>query len=149
MLHAIRKRMQEEQGFTLIELLVVILIIGILAAIAIPSFLSQKDKANDAAAKSYVRNMQTAEETYFTDNNAYAPNTAALVTIEPALAEYPDGVAADVAATPNANGFVVSAKSKGSSGVTYTITKDITKQPPVARSCDKASTGGCNANKTW
>jgi type IV pilus assembly protein PilA len=149
MLHAIRNRMRNDQGFTLIELLVVILIIGILAAIAIPSFLSQKDKGNDAVAKSYVRNMQTAEETYFTDNSAYAPNTAALVTIEPALAQYPDGVAADVTATANANGFVVAAKSKGSSGVTYTITRDNTQSPPVSRTCDKASTGGCSAGKTW
>ena len=72
MLHAIRRRMNDESGFTLIELLVVILIIGILAAIAIPSFLSQKDKAGDASAKSFARNMQTAEETFFTDNNTYA-----------------------------------------------------------------------------
>jgi type IV pilus assembly protein PilA len=149
MLHAIRRRVQEEQGFTLIELLVVILIIGILAAIAIPSFLSQKDKANDAAAKSYVRNMQTAEETYFTDNNAYAPNVAALVTIESALAQYPDGVAADVTATPNANGYVISAKSKGSSGVVYTLTKDSTATPPVSHTCAPASKGGCNAGSTW
>ena len=52
-----------------------ILIIGILAAIAIPSFLSQKDKAGDASAKSYARNMQTAEETYFTDNARTRPRS--------------------------------------------------------------------------
>src|ERR1700758_1846354 len=69
MLYRLRQRSSDEGGFTLIELLVVILIIGILAAIAIPSFLNQKGKANDAAAKSQVKTLQTAIETYATDHN--------------------------------------------------------------------------------
>ena len=75
MLSKFRRRAEDEKGFTLIELLVVILIIGILAAIAIPSFLNQKGKANDAAAKSQARTAQTAAETYGTDNNGYASMT--------------------------------------------------------------------------
>jgi type IV pilus assembly protein PilA len=68
MLYRLRQRSKEEGGFTLIELLVVILIIGILAAIAIPSFLSQKSKATDSSAKELARTAQTTAETYATDH---------------------------------------------------------------------------------
>src|SRR3954466_9377781 len=72
MLARIRKAMEErEGGFTLIELLVVIIIIGILAAIAIPVFLNQRKKGWDAQAKSDLKNMATAEETYLTDQGVY------------------------------------------------------------------------------
>ena len=73
MLARIRKAQEErEGGFTLIELLVVIIIIGILAAIAIPVFLNQRKKGWDAQAKSDLRNAATAEETYLTDQSTYA-----------------------------------------------------------------------------
>jgi type IV pilus assembly protein PilA len=82
----LRERSQDEKGFTLIELLVVILIIGILAAIAIPSFLGQRDKANDSTAKTQAKTVQTALETWFTDNQTYDGATAAeLKKIEPTL----------------------------------------------------------------
>jgi type IV pilus assembly protein PilA len=80
MLARLRKTQEEsEGGFTLIELLVVIIIIGILAAIAIPVFLNQREKGYDAQAKSDVRNMATAEETYLTDNpTGYTASISAL-----------------------------------------------------------------------
>jgi type IV pilus assembly protein PilA len=145
LLNAIRRRIGDERGFTLIELLVVILIIGILAAIAIPSFLSQKDKANDASAKSYARNLQTAQETYFTDNNTYATALSSLVTIEPALNEYPSTTTPPRVDAADASSFRIEATSKA--GVTYYV--DRNSNGTLSRTCTPRSRGGCNADGTW
>jgi type IV pilus assembly protein PilA len=87
MLQSLRQRTSDEGGFTLIELLVVILIIGILAAIAIPALLSQKGKAYDSSAKTMAQTAQTAMETYATENNGeYKGATRAeLNKIEPSI----------------------------------------------------------------
>jgi len=69
------------KGFTLIELLIVVVIIGILAAIAIPKFANTKEKAYVAAMKSDLRNLVTAQEAYFSDNNSsYASSTGSMGT---------------------------------------------------------------------
>ena len=70
--------MLNRKGFTLIELLIVVVIIGILAAIAIPKFSNTKEKAYMAAMKSDLRNLITAEEAYFADNTTYTTDKAAL-----------------------------------------------------------------------
>ena len=78
MIARIRKSIEEkDEGFTLIELLVVIIIIGILAAIAIPVFLNQRKKAVDSSMKSDLRSVATNEETYFVDQQKYTSNVAA------------------------------------------------------------------------
>ena len=88
MLQSLRARIDrsDDEGFTLIELMVVVLIIAILLAIAIPTFLGARSKAQDRASQSNLRNALTAEKTYYVDNEAYTDNTSSnLTNIEPSL----------------------------------------------------------------
>ncbi len=105
MLTRMRKRMKGQKGFTLIELLVVIIIIAILAAIAIPTFLGQRQKAQDAAAKSLVRNAMTTIESAYVDLRAFTTtdgtdgmSVAVLEAIEPSIS-FVYGAAAATAPT--------------------------------------------------
>jgi type IV pilus assembly protein PilA len=79
------RRRDEEQGFTLIELMVVVLIIAILIAIAIPTFLGARNRAEDRAAQSDLRNGLTAEKTVYTDGETYDATTANMHNIEASL----------------------------------------------------------------
>lgn len=81
----IRKQLNKDEGFTLIELMVVVLIIAILIAIAIPTFLGARERAQDRAAQSNLRNALTAEKVFYTDAEAYTDVAADLQAIEPSL----------------------------------------------------------------
>jgi type IV pilus assembly protein PilA len=75
--------MRSRKGFTLIELLIVVVIIGILAAIAVPKFNDTKGKANWAAMRSDLHNLMTAQEAYFYEHQNYAPDLASLTNFRP------------------------------------------------------------------
>ncbi len=147
MLLKLRQRMaKDESGFTLVELLVVMLILGLLAAIAIPAFFNQRDKAKDASAKEAVRTAETAMETYATDHNgAYTGAAKAdLEGIEPTLNQ----VDARLTVTPGtpAGGYTVTVNSTNTPN-TFSISRN--SSGITTLSCTADANDGCPSGMNW
>jgi type IV pilus assembly protein PilA len=139
MLRRIRERMESEKGFTLIELLVVILIIGILAAIALPAFLGQRAKGQDSSAKSNARNLVSAMESCYANEQDYT-NCAASDDVKDSGISLTEAPISGASAT----GYTITGKSK--SATDFVIVKS---GGTVTRTCTKAGKGGCPTGGKW
>jgi type IV pilus assembly protein PilA len=141
----LQRALRTQDGFTLIEILVVVLIVGILAAIALPSFLGQTARANDAAAKTQVGTLQTAMKEFAMDNDgSYKGATLAkLEAVEPTLKDETTAVAKEVSGA-SATNFEIESEAVGSNDV-YKLTSS---NGEVTRSCTPVDAGGCKGG-SW
>lgn len=139
MLTRLRHRAHGQEGFTLIELLVVIIIIGILAAIAIPVFLNQRQKGYDAQAKSDLRNLANFQEIYLNDKYTYG-TIAQIQAVEPTLA-VSHGVTVTVVKYDGVNGYCLSALNPGSGHTWYWDSQAGGLQPTSSTGCPVTTAG--------
>jgi type IV pilus assembly protein PilA len=139
----LRSCARDEKGFTLVEILVVILIIGILAAIALPAFLNQRGKAQDTEAKVQARTLQTAEESLYATEQSYS--LGALPRLAAMESSLTSGKATPAVASTTADSFVV--ESTSITGNVYTIAKATTGV--VTRTCTTGGKFGCPLDGSW
>jgi type IV pilus assembly protein PilA len=137
----LRSRLRADDGFTLVELLVVTLIIGVLAAVALATFLNQRGKAQDAEAKTATVTAAKAIEAFSTDHQgAYGGATVdELSKIEPAL-----GRARGLSIESTADTFTVTVESAASEATVYSISR--AADGTSTRDCTNPGTGGCHAD---
>jgi type IV pilus assembly protein PilA len=140
----LRRTRSEQKGFTLVELRVGILIVGILCAVALPGFLSQRSKAQDGNAKSNARSMVTQLESCYSRDESYT-KCASSREITAAGLQVGSGMGQEQLSSLGVSGYTVTGHSR--SGNDFVITKS--GDGSLERSCTTAGHGGCPSGGVW